>query len=239
MGAHICFGIGPLIIWLIWYIHIVQINRRCSLHRDRLVVYIMPMISLSTVLIFSQPGMIIPAALFVALGAFALPWQGLSPRDDVAERRNHGAGWAIGGGLLGLGLAFGTAAGKANPFVLAAFAGLLSMISFWILWCIAECLSGFSEAITVERDGGTALRLAAFLPLLGVSVGLAVSSWFSEESQQAIWQLAGVSGLVLACIFVEFWLARTRRPVSWPNGRDLLVALAYAGTSGLEILLFW
>ncbi len=178
------------------------------------------------------------AHFLVGVGACAVPLVGLSPRQDVAERRNHGAGWAIGGAILGLSLANG--AGASMFLALRedfTFAGILGTVLFMLSWLIVEWLSGFSEAITVERDGGAALRLAAFLPLLGVSLGLAIASWFTKQSMQASCLFAVVAGLVVACPLLEAGFAKNRRPVSGPGKRDVLVALVYLGIAGLEIIL--
>src|SRR5262249_20408154 len=117
--------------------------------------------------------------LVVAGAAWALPWLGLSPLDDVAERRNRPAGWAILGAQVGLTLAYGLATGGTGPrAVQSGWAppgvGLMGVLVLFALWAPLEKLLGFSEAITVDRDGGAACRLAALLVALGLPVGLAL-----------------------------------------------------------------
>ncbi len=181
------------------------------------------------------------AYFLVGVGACAVPLVGLSPRQDVAERRNHGAGWAIGGAIVGMSLAIGAAAGKfltlQGDFFFPTIVDTSGMILFMFSWSVLEWLTGFSEAITVERDGGAALRIAAFLPLLGVSLGLAVASSFANQSVQASCLFAGVAGLVVAFCLIEAGFAKNRRPVSGPCKRDLLVALLYLGIAGLAMIL--
>ena len=249
------FFLPPLVIWLFWYVRIVTISRLASTDRDRAFLYVIPVIAMVALLLLlfgekattAEIGALlghpcfVMAHFLVGVGACAVPLVGLSPRQDVAERRNHGAGWAIGGAILGLSLANGAAAGKfltlRDDSFLPIVVGISGMILFMFSWSVVEWLTGFSEAITVERDGGAALRLAAFLPLLGVSLGLAVASRFANESLKANCLFAGVAGLVVACSLLEAGFAKNRRPVSGPCKRDVLVALAYLGIAGLEIVL--
>lgn len=248
-----CFYLPLLLIWLVWYLRILVISRFASTDRDRALLYVMPAIAAVALLLSLFGGKatladlggllvhpcFVTAHLLVGIGACAVPLVGLSPRHDVAERRNRGASLAIGGAILGLSLAHGAAAGKfvtmRSDSLFPDVVGVVAMVLFMFSWFVVEWLTGFSEAITVERDGGAALRLAAFLPLLGVTLGLAVASWFASESLKASCLFAAVAGLVVACRVNEAGFARDRRPVSGPCKRDVLVALAYLGAAGLEL----
>lgn len=116
----------PLAIWLYWYLRLFAISRLASTDRDRALLYVMPVIAMIALLLLlfggkatmAEIGVLLAHPCFVmayflvGVGACAVPLVGLSPRQDVAERRNHGASWAIGGAILGLSLANGTAASK-------------------------------------------------------------------------------------------------------------------------------
>src|SRR5262249_4813254 len=180
--------IGPLLCWALWVGRVAQVSRLASRHRDRVALYLAPPACL-LVLALCFAGRPLTAsdpfkelvligyaagAWFLALAAWAFPWLGLSPRDDVAERRNRAAGWALLGAQAGLTLAYGAAAGAgggAGWGFTPPGLGLLSILVLFALWGLLEKLAGFSEAITVERDGGSACRLAALLPALGLLVG--------------------------------------------------------------------
>src|SRR5262245_23291390 len=174
----------------VWYLQVATVTRLASSHADRLALYLAPPVCLAVlavcmlwadwvggglngarlVLLFAGAG---GACLFVA--TFAFPWLGLSPRDDVVERRNRPAGWTVAGALLGLALAFGLAAGGAAPkaFRGPVPSGVAAMLALLAVWGALELVAGLSEAITVERDRGCAIRLALFLPVAGLLIGLA------------------------------------------------------------------
>jgi hypothetical protein len=173
----------------------------------------------------------------LALVIWVVPWLGLSPVDDVAERRNVPAGWAIAGAALGLSLAYGCAAAGVLeapvPWIPAA-AGIVSMLAVLPLWGILEKLAGYSEAITVERDAGAACRLAAVLPALGVLVGRVLPTlWAGDGAARALAALGGPAVLLLTAVLVEWW----RRPRAQSGGPlpavDVVLALFYLGGAGL------
>ena len=248
------FLLAPALIWLYWYLGIVPITRFASTDRDRLVLYVMPVVAMIALLLVlfggntplaQLPGRLLHpcfalALFFVGVGAWALPMFGLSHRLDVAERRNHGAGWTIGGAILGFSLAVGAAARKllTNPALFEPLAaGLLGIAAFAMAWLILEWLNSFSETITVERDAGAALRLAALLPTLGASTGAAVSSWFAEQAIQAIGLHVGIVILMTACCVIERVVGKHPWPTTGPHGRDVLIALAYLEITGIVIFL--
>src|SRR5262249_13278217 len=115
-------------------------------------------------------------AVWLGLIHLFLPLFGLDPRQDVVERRNRPAAWAISGALVGLTLCFAGAAGDALPVegVLGGVPwGMLATLALLFLWAILERLADPSEAITVARDGGAACRLAGLLIALGLLLGRA------------------------------------------------------------------
>ena len=176
----------PLAVW--WYVWLARVTPLASSHADRLPLYLAPPLCLllipacllrgawgaevgwRPVLICSLSG----TTCVLLAAAWFFPWLGLSPRDDVAERRNRPAGWAVAGGFVGLALAFGMAAGSPPPGWRLPFPlGLVAMAAVFAVWAGYERLTGASEAITVERDRGAAFRLAALLSMAGLVIGLA------------------------------------------------------------------
>jgi hypothetical protein len=204
---------------------IAQVTHLASSQRDRLALYVTPpvcLLALAGAVAVQEalaplfPGGAGPfcwglwAAALVA-GVHWLPWLGLSPRDDVAERRNRAAGWAVAGALAGLTLACGGAVVAAavldSPLPLVW--PVLSLIAFWGLWGVFESLTGVAEKINVDRDRGAASRLAVLLPALGLLVGPALPGLGAGDSGP--WAPV-LCGAVVVLLVVAILRERHRRP---------------------------
>jgi hypothetical protein len=125
------------------------------------------------------------------------------------------------------------------PVWVALLLGIVGMAILFALWAVLERQAGFAEAITVERDGGAALRLAAFLAALGFLLGLALPQLLAlPASWQPVQLLAGPGVLFLAAVLLE-----NRRggaavaPRFRPRVVDVLVALVYLGVAGAWVYL--
>jgi hypothetical protein len=184
--------------------------------------------------------------LLLPVAVWAIPWMGLSPRDDVAERRNRPAGWVIAAAALALTLAYGGAAGGylgAQIFGLTAMrialaVGLLGALAVVALWSIFENLAGVSEAITVERDAGAACRASAALLALGLLVGQALPTVLTKgDPVKALAMLGGPAVLLLSAVVIERLRTPTGRAGGRPRNGDVLIALSYLGCAGLWIYL--
>jgi hypothetical protein len=157
------------------------------------------------------------------------------------------AGWAIGGALLGLTVVFACVTEAVEPRIKdlqALFFGMLSAFAvYFLLWGILEKLAGLSEAITVERDGGTALRLSAFLPALGLLLaGRALPSqgkgvpYLLANGQlgQHLFLLCGPFALLLVAIPIERWRRENAQSAGCgPKVGDVVIGLFYLAGAGL------
>lgn len=243
-----------LVVWLVWYVHIAQITERASSYADRLVLYQTPVGCLFVLAVCltgmdggklriwsdSEWNWFGAGALVLALAALAFPWWGwgLSPLDDVAERRNRFASWAIGGAMLGLTLEFAGVVEAARQEVDFTF---LVLPYLFVLWGILEKLAGLSEAITVERDGGAALRLTTFLAALGLMLKQALPALRKEvqqamavgESAMQLFRLGGPFALLLAAILIERWRRHFRSTGCGPKRGDFIIGLIYLVGAGL------
>ncbi len=123
-------------------------------------------------------------AAWVGLWARLLRFLGVSPRDDVIERQNLAAAFATAGALAGITFCFaGANIGNGPGWWVVVFSAALSTGAFFLLWAAVECLTGISEAVTVERTIGSGLRLGGFLAGTGVVLGQAVAGdWVSAEA---------------------------------------------------------
>jgi hypothetical protein len=252
VGWVVFFLVWALVLWAVWYVRLVPVTTLASSHRDRRVLYLTPPICVLVLLVLLL-GRVVGdlqrwhssllhcwsvGVCLLGVAVWAIPWLGLSPRDDVAEHCNRPAGWAIGGGALGLIVAFGCAAGEVlgTPGEWSVFLiGPLSMIILLALWGILERLAHPSEAITVDRDAGAACRFAALLIALGLLVGQVLPALLSSRAvTPALAALGGPAVLLLAGVLVE--LARTPYggpPGGPPRKADVLIGLSYLGGAAL------
>jgi hypothetical protein len=173
-------------------------------------------------------------AAWVLGAAMLLPAIGYSVRDDVLERRNGAALFAICGALLGLTLCFaGGNIGNGPGWWVVVFAAAISTGTFFLVWICFESLARPSEAITHNRDWAAGLRLAGFLVALGVILGRAVAGdWISLEATLRDFVLRGWPAIPLlaAGVLVErLSHPQTGRGATAAATLGLLPALIYLG----------
>jgi len=124
------------------------------------------------------------AALGLAGGLWLLPFFGISPRDDVVERRNKAAFWAVNGAFIGLAACFaGANIGNGPGPQAVLFCAVLGSISFFVVWFVADLAGGhWTDAIAIERDHGSGMRLGSLLSATGLAFGSALTGdWVSAE----------------------------------------------------------
>ena len=117
-----------------------------------------------------------------------LPYLGLSARDDVLERGNVAAAYAMGGAVLGLTLCFaGGNIGDGPGWWVVVFSALLSTGAFFISWFFLDKLTRLADVVTIDRDPAAGLRLAAFFAGSGLILGRAVAgnwTWLGAISHR-------------------------------------------------------
>jgi uncharacterized membrane protein YjfL (UPF0719 family) len=128
-----------------------------------------------------------------------LPYLGLSCRDDALERSNAAAGLAIGGGLLGVTLAFaGANIGNGPGWYVVVFCALLATGAPLVMWLIDDYVTDVIDAITIDRDAAAGWRTAGFFIASGLILGRAVAGdWHSANETVADFILRGWPVLVL------------------------------------------
>lgn len=106
---------------------------------------------------------------------------GISMRDDVIERGNPAATWAVCGAMLGFTLAFaGANIGDGPGWWVVVFASMLSCGTLLAVWLLFELVFSLSWRITVERDTATGVRLAGLLVAVGFAGARgAAGNWVS------------------------------------------------------------
>ncbi|MES1243179.1 MAG: hypothetical protein ABUT39_16320 [Acidobacteriota bacterium] len=222
----ICLAIAALT-WLPWLWEGYTCARLGSRFSDRWILYIDPLICaavLAAVLRFYASADVRDSPIYIlfylAMGAawvglsarYFLPYFGLSPRDDVIERRNPAAAHALGGALLGLTLCFaGGNIGNGPGWWVVVFSAALSTASFFVLWALLDRFTGLADAVTVERDPASGIRLGGYFLGSGLILGRAVAGdWVSMRDTVA--DFGKLAWPVLLLWLAAVLLERTFRP---------------------------
>ena len=184
-------------------------------------------------------------AAWLAVAMMLMPVLGLSVRDDVLERGNPAAAYAVFGALLGITLAFaGGNIGDGPGWWVVVFSAILATAALYVMWALLERFADVSEQVTVERDAAAGVRLAGFLAGCGLILGRAVAGdWVSTSATVADFARVATPalGLLLIAIPLER-LARctpqhpVRPVVTWGFGPALLyvaLAAAYVAVIGI------
>lgn len=190
--------IVSLFTWLPWLWQAAFCARRCSRLSHRWGLYVFPLIcaaALAAVLrlhsswdVRTDPVYIafylVMGAAWVGFASRFLGFFGLSARDDVIERANPAAAYAIGGALLGITLCFaGGNIGDGPGWWVVVFSAALSTLAFFLLWALLHRFTGVADAVTIDRDAASGIRLAGWFIGSGLILGRAVAGdWVSMEA---------------------------------------------------------
>jgi len=180
---------------------------------------------------------------WLALTGLMLPFVGLSARDDAIETKNPAAVAAVCGAWVGMTCSYAGGNVGEGPtiwttFLPAALAGGTLLTA----WLIVELFTRVSEAITIDRDTASGVRLAGFLIASGIVLGRAVAgNWLSWEDTLADFLLDGspvIPLILFAVIFQYRWNPTRDRPLHAVRRRGLLPALIFvAGAAAYVIVL--
>lgn len=129
-------------------------------------------------LLFTAGGI---AWMFVAASAFS--WLGISARDDALERGNVAAAFVIAGGMIGVMLAYaGSNVGNGPTIWTTLLPAFVATIALLATWGVLESLTDTAEAITVERDTASGIRVGVYLACTGAVFGRAMAGDFDERA---------------------------------------------------------
>jgi uncharacterized membrane protein YjfL (UPF0719 family) len=133
------------------------------------------------------------------------PFFGISAQDDVIERRNTSAFWAVNGALIGVAACFaGANVGNGPGLEAVVFCATIAAMGFFLVWFVLDWAgSHWADAVTIDRDYGSGVRLGSVLLATGLTFGSAVTG---------DWESLAVT--------VRHFLAR-----SWPTAPVLCLAL--------------
>lgn len=176
--------------------------------------------------------------IFAMQAVFAV--LGVSLRDDMAERGNPGAGFAVAGLTVGAACcAAGSNVGDGPGPEVVLFCAVISTGTLLGMWFVAAKFADVAEAITVERDNGSGLRAGGWLAGCGTVFGAAVAgNWKSPGA--TLWDFLRFTWPVvsawLAYIVVEWRLnqrALSRRVSD--SASAMLAAAIFAACAGYAV----
>lgn len=118
---------------------------------------------------------------WIGFAQATLAFLGISLRDDVAERGNGSAGFAVGGLTVAVTCCVaGANVGDGPGFEVVLFCAALATTTLFLLWILVAQSSSAAEAITVERDLGTGIRIGGWFAGTGIVLGACVAGdWIS------------------------------------------------------------
>jgi uncharacterized membrane protein YjfL (UPF0719 family) len=157
---------------------------------------------------------------------------GISARDDTVERRNGAAAIALAGAMIGFTFAFaGGNIGDGPGWWVVVFAAGLATIALYLLWIVLDAATHVGDAITIDRDEASGIRLAGFLVAQGIVLGRSVAGdWISAGATVRDMAVAAWPSLILLgfAIMVERSFRPTpERPRPGVPAYGVFPAIAY------------
>jgi len=235
--------------WWTWYGDIASVNRLRAPVSKRLVLLTAPLVCLALILIaltklaattVRNDGLYISFYLLVGAGwlggaTLIFPFLGISARDDVLERGNRAASWAVTGALTGASCSFAGANVGNGPGVEAVlFSAVLSSALFIGLWLGMDLLTSISDAITVDRDERAGIRLGGFLLGIGLLSGWSVAGdWVSASATLKDFVISAWPAMLLAAVAVgvEVLFRKASVHLSAKTSLSLVISAVYVGVS--------
>jgi hypothetical protein len=235
--------------WWTWYGDIASVNRFRAPVSKRLVLLTAPLVCLALILIaltklaattVRNDGLYVSFYLLVGAGwlggaTLIFPFLGISARDDVLERGNRAASWAVTGALTGASCSFAGANVGNGPGVEAVlFSAVLSSALFTGLWLGMDLLTSISDAITVDRDERAGIRFGGFLLGIGLLSGWSVAGdWVSASATLKDFVISAWPAMLLATVAVgvEVLFRKASVHLSAKTSPSLVISAVYVGLS--------
>lgn len=156
-------------------------------------------------------------AAWLGLAGWSLPMVGLIARDDAIENRNPAGAIALCGTWIGVMLCYAGGNVGEGPTIWTTFGpAALASVALLLAWLVLEFLTHISEAIAVERDPASGVRLAGFLIASGFVLGRAVAGdWVSTDDTIHDFIVLGwpVVLFLLSAVILQFiWRPTPERP---------------------------
>jgi hypothetical protein len=123
--------------------------------------------------------------------------------------------------------AAGANIGDGPGFEVVLFCAVLSSGCLFVLWLLVALASGAADAITIDRDLGTGVRIGGWLAGTGMVLGACVAGdWISLIVTLKDFAKYSWPAVTFACGFAIFERTISRRPSSRGPNRTLSFAAA-------------
>jgi len=149
---------------------------------------------------------LVVSMIWIALAQGAFAFLGISLRDDVVERGNAAAVFAVIGLTIGATFcAAGANIGDGPGFEVVLFCASLATATLLALWAVFALASEAADTITIERDLSTGIRIGGWLAGNGLVLSACVAGdWISlsgtlKDFVRCSWPLA-----IFACLYAFF-----------------------------------
>ena len=147
------------------------------------------------------------------VASFVPTWMGISFRNDVLTLANHSATWLWFGWIIGAILSFsGANVGNGPGWWVVVFSGILSTGSLTLVYLLLEKIGNTHDAVTIDRDLSTGLRMAGLFIGCGAVFGVAAAGdWKSadETVRDFLMRAWPSSAIVFAAIFFHVTMKPT------------------------------
>jgi uncharacterized membrane protein YjfL (UPF0719 family) len=181
------------------------------------------------------------AATWMGIAAASFGWIGLSVRDDAIQRANLASNIVTCGALVGVALAYAGSNIGAGPTIwttlVPAFAATLSLL---VVWFIFSLTSGAHEAIAVDRDVASGIRLAGLLIAVGLIFGGAMAgdfvSWSATFSDFIAHVWPAMLLAIIAIVIQRIARPTPQRPVPSPVLFGVLPAVGFLIAAALCLI---
>ena len=170
---------------------------------------------------------------------------GVSARDDVVERGNRAAALALAGAFVGTALCYaGGNIGDGPGWWVVVFCAALATVTLLMAWLMLTWFTPVTDAVVIDRDHASGLRLSGFLIAIGLILGRAVAGDWHSQSQTISDFVAALpaAGLILLIAIGIEWTVRLtpERPRGAMIGAGVLPAVLYVGLAATGVrLLGW
>lgn len=251
--AGVLVPLALLLLWSLFYRAIFQVHSFHPNRKHRILLAILPLACMLLIVLvlarWSSPGVrsntvwmafyTMGGAAWLRLGLFLLPLFGISARDDVLERQNPAAAWAVHGTLLGITFCYaGSSVGKGPGTEVVFFCAALSTAFLFGLWSCLERIFRLADRLAIDRDESTGIRIGAWISSLGLIFGAAVAGDRSSL-QSTFWDFiryARVTILfLLAAILIERAFKSIREQAEPRLRASVAIGLAYLFAAAIYV----
>jgi hypothetical protein len=179
-------------------------------------------------------------AAWMGVAGWLFGFLGISARDDALEARNGAAAWVVGGGLVGVTLSYAGGNVGEGPTIWNTFETALAATAvLFALWLSLELSVRVSEAVTVERDAASGVRMAGWLVGSGIILGRAgAGNWESTGAMLRDLAALGWPAALLTAAAGILHLALRPTPSRSPRllAMGLVPAAAFVSASVIYVI---